>query len=333
MVFHCKYCNYNTERRGDYKKHFSSLKHHKNKKKAVEKYQKRLKKDESVVVAISGVVTILEKPVMNYQSDGVVFECNCLCYKTEDRSNLNKHLKSKKHQNCLEIANKVRAEYTGKFSSIIKFLKSELKKKDEMLKEKGEMLKEKDKMLKEKDKMLKEKEKEIEENYINGLEKENKLLHEVKDICKKSAKSAYQIIINSYNEAPNFTSLPLENMSQNDFNRYMRKGIPNGIIEMIEDCYVKDIPKEKRSLWCLDPSRVKYLIRKDNDWSIDNMGREIKKAIMPPIRQKFITELNSIDDDNYCKMMNCMNLASDMDKKKKQSQIIKEASNIFVHKD
>ena len=86
-------------------------------------------------------------------------------------------------------------------------------------------------------------------------------------------------------------------------------------------------------MWCLDPSRVKYLIRKDDDWSIDNMGREVKKAIMPPIRQKFITELDSIDDDNYCKMMNCMSLASDIDKKKNQSQIIKEASNIFVHKD
>ena len=31
------------------------------------------------------------------------------------------------------------------------------------------------------------------------------------------------VIINNYNDAPNFSSLPLENMPQNEFNKYMPK--------------------------------------------------------------------------------------------------------------
>ena len=54
---------------------------------------------------------------------------------------------------------------------------------------------------------------------------------------------------------------------------------------------------------------------------------------LPPIRKMLSTKLFKADDNNHNEMMNCMNLASDIDKKKKQSQIIKEASNIFVHKE
>ena len=55
MFFRCKYCNYETERKGDYKKHLSTFKHHKIKKKAVEKYQKRLKKDEIELISINSI--------------------------------------------------------------------------------------------------------------------------------------------------------------------------------------------------------------------------------------------------------------------------------------
>ena len=98
------------------------------------------------------------------------------------------------------------------------------------------------------------------QKQIDELTIKNELLVEIKDICKKSNKSVMNVIINNYNEAPNLRAPPIDDMSANEFRRYINKGVPKGLVELIKDFYVTYIPKEERSLWCVDQSRLKYLI-------------------------------------------------------------------------
>ena len=125
-----------------------------------------------------------------------------------------------------------------------------------------------------KEKLLQEKDQQIEK-----LEFKIEVLNEIKNITKKSHKSAMNIIVNNYNNAPNLESLPAEHMTDAQFKSYIQLGIPDGVIKMVKDYYVDNIPKEQRSLWCLDQARLKYLIRYDNDWKVDMMGKILKKKL------------------------------------------------------
>ena len=178
---------------------------------------------------------------------------------------------------------------------------------------------------------LQEKEKILEkqEQKIHDLTLKNEFLNEIKNITKKSHKSAMNIIVNNYNNAPNLESLPAEHMTDEQFKSYIQLGIPDGVIKMVKDYYVDNSPKEQRSLWCLDQARLKYLIRYDNDWKVDIMGKILKKKIIPPITRrltKYCTEADIRDHELYC----CFKKDSEMGEDKKQNQIIREMSNMFL---
>ena len=63
-------------------------------------------------------------------------------------------------------------------------------------------------------------------------------------------------------------------------------GIKDPVKEKFYDNYAKDIEPKDRSLWCLDQSRIKYLVRDSNDWKIDINGKKIKEAVIPVIKDK-----------------------------------------------
>jgi len=150
---------------------------------------------------------------------------------------------------------------------------------------------------------------------------------------KKNKKSVMNIIINNYTNAPDLTAQPIYDMSNDDLKRYIDMGIPNGIVKMLQDYYIENIPNEKRSLWCLDASRIKYLVRKDNNWKIDIMGKIIKKIMVKPLQSKILDMMNtnnemlSTDDKmNYLTNMN------DLIDTNKSNQILKNVSNYFMLK-
>ena len=66
--------------------------------------------------------------------------------------------------------------------------------------------------LQEKEKLLQKK-----DQYIEKIELENQFLNEIKNLTKKSHKSAMQIIVYNYNNAPNLESLPAELMTDSKF--------------------------------------------------------------------------------------------------------------------
>ena len=164
---------------------------------------------------------------------------------------------------------------------------------------------------------------------IKDLEKDIEHLKEIKDICKKSNKSVMNIIINNYNEAPNLEAPPIEDMTKTQFQRYINKGVPKGLVELIRDYYVTNIPNEERSLWCVDQSRLKYLIRAEDKWKVDLMGETFRKTLIPPIRKR-VMQMTKEHDNDYHEFMSLADSVMKIDKGRFQNKVMKEISNMFI---
>ena len=299
MKYICKYCNYETNNKFNYNRHTESLKHHKNKKK-----KDKSPKNRTNVLEIRTNVLENRTNVLKNEQENIKYECKFCNYVSYFKKDYIKHCNTKNHKNIKKI-NELCNEKLQENNNIIDLYKNKLLEKEDLLSEKDQ--------------------------YIEQLEFKIEVLNEIKNITKKSHRSAMQIIVNNYNNAPNLESLPAEHMTDAQFKSYIQLGIPDGVIKMVKDYYVDNIPKEQRSLWCLDQARLKYLIRYDNDWKVDIMGKILKKKIIPPITKrltKYCTEANIRDHELYC----CFKKDSEMGEDKKQNQIIREMSNMFLMK-
>mgnify|MGYP003389396434 CR=1 FL=1 len=167
------------------------------------------------------------------------------------------------------------------------------------------------------------------QKQIDELTIKNELLVEIKDICKKSNKSVMNVIINNYNEAPNLKPPPIEDMTKKEFQRYINKGVPKGLVELIRDFYVTNIPNEERSLWCIDQSRMKYLIRAEDKWKVDLMGQTFRKTLIPPIRKR-VMEMTQEHSNDYHDFMRLADSVMKIDKGRYQNKVMKEISNMFL---
>ena len=226
------------------------------------------------------------------------YQCKCCNFITIYRGDYRKHLNSKRHKDIFQC---------------VKKLLDEKEKSQEQLQKTKELLYEAQLEIKE-------------------LKKEIGYLKEIKDICKKSNKSVMQIIINNYNNAPNLEPPPIEDMTKKEFKRYINKGIPKGLVELIRDFYVTNIPNEERSLWCVDQSRLKYLIREEDKWKVDLMGQTFRKTLIPPIRKR-VMEMTKEHSNEYYEFMSLADSVMKMDKSRYQNKVLKEISNMFLLED
>ena len=227
------------------------------------------------------------------------YKCHYCNITLSKKSHLHRHLNVCKEKIILE---------RDQFKKKIDIFKNELVKTKEMLYEKDIIISDLQKQ-------------------IGELTIKNELLVEMKDICKKSNKSVMNIIINNY--APNLEAPPIEDMSKKEFQRYINKGVPKGLVELIRDHYVTDIPNEERSLWCVDQSRLKYLIREEDKWKVDLMGQTFRKTLIPPIRKR-VMEMTQEHDNDYYEFMRLADSVMKIDKSRYQNKVMKEISNMFL---
>ena len=288
MSFNCKCCNYKTNSKYNYNRHLDTFKHHKNQKIRTNVLKTRtnvLKTGTNVLKTGTNVlnsdINFLQKLQNNLNCKYQCKLCNYICNYNKD---YNKHCKTKNHKNMVLLKKKFEKE-----RQLFKM------KMNLLLQQKEDKLHQQENELEEKDIIIKclNQELLIKTKDIKNLESKVDLLSEIKDLCKKNKKSVMKIIINNYNNAPDFTAQPIHDMSNEDFKRYIDMGIPNGIVEMLKDYYIENIPNEKRSLWCIDGARIKYLIRKDNNWKVDLMGKFIKKIMVKPLQSKILDMLNT----------------------------------------
>ena len=296
MKFYCKYCKYQSNIRCNYDKHLVTYKHHKNKKKNVEKRKNGVEKRKNGVEK--------RKNLENLEIIGK-YQCNCCHFSSFNKTDYERHLNSKRHKDI--------------YQCVKKYIE-----KDKKLQENFEKMKE----------ILCEKEIIINnlQHQVNELTMKNELLIEMKDICKKSNKSALQIIINNYNNAPNFEAPPIHDMSIKEFRKYINKGVPKGLVELIRDIYVTDIPNEERSLWCIDQSRLKYLIREEGKWKVDLMGQTFRNMLIPPIRKRII-DMTQGPKQEYYEFVKLAESVMKIDNNKYQNKVMKEISNMFLLED
>ena len=76
-------------------------------------------------------------------------------------------------------------------------------------------------------------------------------------------------IINNFSDAPDLV-IPDHIENINNYLEYI--DINEGYSQLLYDLWCKDIDNDKRSLWCVDLSRNKYLTKLNGNWKIDMFG-------------------------------------------------------------
>ena len=146
--------------------------------------------------------------------------------------------------------------------------------------------------------------------------------------------SSYNIIINQYKDAPNIT-LPQDLIINESLDKYVEAGNPNGIVNFLDKYYGSKVPPESRSLWCIDATRSKFVLKHNNEWLIDLDANRFRELIFYSLQDIFyhkqkeiidsdvITNYNNIENSKL--ISNVQFLGGFVDKKE-QMKIIRDFS-------
>ena len=261
-----------------------------------------------------------------------MYNCDICVFKTPRKANYEVHLKTKRHLKKLEIAavnppqlaakiyscNHCNNEYT-RFDSLCRHqkncVKQILENNQKQLETKDKQLETKDKQLETKDKQLEAKDLEIKELKQKNDELNN-TIHEINSkqisVLQNNLKPANtnisQIIINNYPNAPNLgfpDTIPIDD----SLKEYIQLGGVKGLGKLISDHWFKNINPRDRSIWMVDPSRNKFLIRCKNAWVIDIDGIQFQELNLEKIQNIFDEYLlqNDFDAHDQIKTMEFIN--------------------------
>ena len=107
-----------------------------------------------------------------------------------------------------------------------------------------------------------------------------------KNKLMKNTPTSY--IINNYSNAPDIEEPNLEE----NFERYSNLKGDIGFAELIKKLYCEDIEPENRSIWCIDPSRNKYLLRDEGIWITDLEGKLFCDKTTRKLAGQFLQHIN-----------------------------------------
>jgi uncharacterized C2H2 Zn-finger protein len=152
--------------------------------------------------------------------------------------------------------------------------------------------------------------------------------------------SSYNIIINQYKNAPNLI-LPNDLIITESLDKYIESGNPTGIINFLDKYYGSQVPPESRSLWCIDATRCKFVLRHNNEWLIDLDGNKFRELTFHPLQNIFykkqkeilnnknLTSYNSFDSN---KLLSSVEFLGGFVDKKEQMKIIRDLSKKIYFK-
>ena len=122
---------------------------------------------------------------------------------------------------------------------------------------------------------------------FNNRNNELELLRAItKNKLMKNTPTSY--IINNYSNAPDIEEPNLEE----NFERYSNLKGDIGFAELIKKLYCEDIEPENRSIWCIDPSRNKYLLRDEGIWITDLEGKLFCDKTTRKLASQFLQHIN-----------------------------------------
>ena len=194
-------------------------------------------------------------------------------------------------------------------------------------------------------KQLEEKNKELEE-LKNEKNKELEELKNEKKEDRETYRSTLKYISSTFPNAPSIKYDGYD-LKEDEIRMLMSVGPVVGITKLLDNKYIKGIPKDKRSTWCTDMSRVKYLVKKDvgegiimrSQWLLDIYGESILHPLIEDIGNKvskyFVTKYGIINPTLITPMdLFDMNRLSDLSVKLNdrniQNQIMHYAAGHFT---
>ena len=217
-----------------------------------------------------------------------------------DKRNLIKHLKICKEKPKKSVESK---------DQIIEKLMMENRKKDEAILKNN---KEKDKL---KDDLLKANHK------ITDLETQ---VNENKgDITVNNYNMFY--VIKNFTNAHNIEDIMMPKLTDKEIKCIEDRGAVGGTYQLIKNRCIEDIDLPDRPFHCIDGARDKYLMRSENNWSIDSMGNQILDVVFPKVRP-----LYDLTVEDTCKLTHNAEQLTDLENGRKK--IIKELNNDAILK-
>ena len=238
-----------------------------------------------------------------------MYSCKSCNYSTDNRWNYNKHLETNKHHKNINSSQLIPTypnlsknyEYICPHCNnsykqkchLTRHLKkceqniistNELQKKIKKLEKENKKIKKENIEIKNENVELKH-QIEIHNTEIEYLKKSEKQLTQTQNINSnnKITNNITQYIISTYPNAPNIEA-PKEIV---DKDKYIYKGYSKGFSELINDMYCKNIDPKDRSIWCVDASRNKYLLKYKDKWNIDLDGKQFCDITKDKIAQMY----------------------------------------------
>ena len=227
--------------------------------------------------------------------------CKVCKYSTEKKSNYNRHLNSKKHINLQktfnnmpksaypipnlaepipklakkkELLNNFSCKYCGgNFARVNRsrhYSRCKVKQNIETIK-----LQKKIEKLEEENKQQAEEIRELEKGFIEFM-KNNKTTM-INNTVNNNDNRQYNMfyIINNYKDAHNIEDLINTPLTDKEKKYIIDNGSTLGCYYILKSRCIDEIDVDKRPFYCIDTSRCKYLLRRKNEWNVDQQGETI----------------------------------------------------------
>ena len=252
----------------------------------------------------------------------MTYNCECCNFITDIKANYNRHLNTNKHIQNTEISTNNAPIITNNAPIITNnapiitnniytcdYCNSNYTKLSSLNRHQKKCVKQ---IILEKDKQIelfKQNNNKLLETFNqaqNEIKQLNKTIHSIKDkqlsVLQKNLKpnnnNNTQVIINNYPNAPNI-GFPDDIKVDKSLNQYVQLGGVKGLGKFISDHWAKDINHIDRSIWMVDPSRNKFLIRHKNSWVIDMDGIQFQELNLEKIQNIFNEYLKKYEFDTY----------------------------------
>lgn len=237
-----------------------------------------------------------------------IFTCSICNYKTTKRGNYNRHLKTRKHKERVNLDDNyfkcsLCDYHTLNKNEYLRHMRSAIHEEEEDISEKNK------KELKKIKEVFEINESNIETEKLIILQNSlNKILEEQENIKKMIPKSGGNTIINNKLSINLYLNTECKQaMSIQDFLNQLKISLDdlnytknNGFVEGISNVFVKqlaDLDPKERPIHCLNKKRMEFYIKNTHKWEKDNNNKNINMAI-GDVQKKQIQLLDLWDKKN-----------------------------------
>ena len=276
-----------------------------------------------------------------------MFFCNRCNYSTDRKWNFNQHLKSKKHieknrisllpiqklnntvtddkLHCIytcEYCNATYSRLDNKQRHLSRCIQKKLVEKENLIKSLSQTNYDLIKRVSE----LATENKELNSKIQNIAEKQLAL---ISNKPKNNYTTNTQIIINNYPNAPNLI-FPEIHRSPKTIQDYIKLGAIKGLTKFIKDNWYENIDPTQRSIWMVDSSRNKFLIRATNAWVVDIDGEKFQEITLDKIYKIFMEYMVS-SNRSPSEMVQTMEFICDIKNKQMVIKALKDAGKYLIY--